>query len=89
MMYIRFVAGDEVDDNYWATGILCNARVLIEEKLIEEWAAVRVEEIFAWFNDNVPMPPFSEKRQSGEWTHDAISWFKDSAVEPVKLAGDS
>jgi hypothetical protein len=49
-----------------------------------EW----LEEIFEWFNEHLPCPPFQEKLRSGEWTADAVSWFRAYAKEPLRRIWD-
>ncbi len=83
-MFIRFVAGEAFDDTYWSSGIICMARILIEEKKID-YGKERIKEIFEILQETLPCPPFSKKLKSGEWTPAAVSWFKDSAKEPIRL----
>lgn len=35
-MFIRFVTGQDIDDPYWSTGVICNAREMIEKGLFED-----------------------------------------------------
>lgn len=86
MMYVRFVAGDCYDDAYWATGVLCNARAMKDDGRLDPWADERVQEIFDWFNTNLPCPNWTMMKASGKWTQDAVSWFKDSSVECIAYA---
>jgi hypothetical protein len=86
--YVRFVVGGADENLYALTGILTIARQLRDEGKLEPFESEYLDEIFAWFNVNLPCPPFSEKRSSGEWTPDAVAWFKDGAVVPINRMWD-
>ena len=84
MTYVRFVVGDPAENAFWMTGAITSARILRDEGKLESYEADRVEQIFEWFNMHLPCPPFKAKRESGEWSADAVAWFKDSAREPIR-----
>jgi hypothetical protein len=42
--------------------------------------ATRLEELYPWFEDHLPIPPFSTSR----WPSDVVAWFKDDVREPVR-----
>ncbi len=81
--YVRFVVGDPAGNPHWMTGVITAARLLRDDGRLEPHEAVRVEQIFAWFNENLPCPPFKANLKSGKWSDDAVAWFKDSAREPI------
>ena len=80
-MFIRFVAGDDINDTFWATGVITIAKDLIAAHLLEDWAVERIEDIFSELNLRLPVPPFSKSN----WPPEAVSWFKDSAKETIAL----
>ena len=48
------------------------------------YEAEQLEEIYEWFNANLPCPPFS----TSGWSRDAVAWFKDSAKESIRRMRD-
>lgn len=78
--YVRFVAGDE-EDGYDQSGVFTVANNCAEDGTLNKFEAERLEEIFEWFNDNLPCPPFQEKLKSREWSRDAVAWFREDADE--------
>jgi hypothetical protein len=79
-MYIRFVVGTEADHHRSLTGIITEARILRDEGGLNPDQAFWLEEMYEWFNTNLPVPPFS----SGAWPRDAVSWFRDDASEAIR-----
>ena len=73
-MYIRFVVGVESQHPRELHGPFTEAARLRNEGVLEDYETQQVEEIFGWFNNELPCPPWS----SMNWTQNAISWFKDS-----------
>ena len=59
MMFVRFVVGDDGEDHRYLTGVITEARLLRDENLLAEYENVWLEEMFDWFYDNVPVPPYS------------------------------
>jgi hypothetical protein len=82
-VFVRFVVGNEKENPYWLTGVFTIARVLRDEGKLYSYESEWLEEIYDWFNANLPCPPFEEKRRRGEWTENAVSWFRDEAKEPM------
>ena len=82
-MFVRFVVGADAENAAWLTGVITMARIFRDEGELYRHEAALLEETFAWFNEHVPCPPFGEKLRSGEWTRDAVSWFRPDAREPV------
>ena len=81
--FIRFVAGEDCDKPIWAPGIISFSRIYQDEGRLDEWAVDCVREILDWLNERLPCPPFTQKLHAGEWTQDAVCWFKDTAQEPI------
>jgi hypothetical protein len=83
-MFIRFVVGGDGDHHRSLTGIITKARLLRDRGDLDQNQLSWLEEAFGWFNENLPVPPFS----SSNWPRDAVAWFKDDAGEPVKRMWD-
>lgn len=83
-IYIRFVVGSESDSPRTQTGLFSETAYLRNNGLLEPYQVKLVNEIFKFFNSNLPCPPFSKKN----WSVDAISWFKDSAIEYIDKMRD-
>ena len=83
-MYIRFVVGGYSQHPREMHGPFTEAAHLRDEGALEDYERRQVEEIFAWFNKELPCPPWS----SMNWTNDAISWFKDTAQSFVSRMYD-
>ena len=82
-MFVRFVVGTDQENAFWLTGIFAEARMMDEAGGLYSYESARLSETFAWFNRNLPCPPFGQKLRSGEWTAEAVSWFRDDAGEPL------
>ena len=78
--YIRFVVGNHDDDHRWLTGIITEARLLRDRAGLHPHEVERLEQIYEWFNTNLPRPPFS----TSAWPRNTASWFKDSAGPPIE-----
>ncbi len=78
-MYIRFVVGTDDEDHRWLTGVVTEARFLIDRGEWQSYEIQRLEEIFAWFNENVSCPPFSTDARLRE----GACWFKPNASEAI------
>jgi len=79
-MFIRFVVGHDDEHHRWLTGIITEARLLRDHGALESHEVTFLNETFAWFNSNLPCPPFS----ASGWSKDAVAWFKDDAGEAIK-----
>jgi hypothetical protein len=82
-MFVRFVVGTDAENAAWLTGIITEARILRDEGELYDHESAYLEEIFDWFNLHLPCPPFRKKRRSGEWTSNAVCWFRSDAKEPL------
>lgn len=87
-MFVRFVVGVGSDNPYTLTGIITIARELRDSGKLEPFEMEWVNEIFGWFNENLPKPPFQSKLASQEWTHDAVAWFRPTAGEFIARMWD-
>ena len=87
-MFVRLVVGNDRDNAFWLTGIITVASKLCERGELFDHESELLEEIFAWFNQHLPCPPFRAKFCSGEWTPNAVCWFRDRAGEPLRRAWD-
>ena len=79
MTYVRFVVGGEHENFHLLDGAFGVAHRLKEAGKLEPYEADWLESLFAWFNDNLPCPPFQKKRKRGVWTSDAVSWFRSDS----------
>ena len=83
-MFLRFVVGGDNEHHWMLTGLITEARLLRDRGSLTPYEAERLESIYDWFNGNLPCPPYS----SSDWSRGAVSWFKDSAKEPIKRMRD-
>jgi hypothetical protein len=77
-LFIRFVVGGDAEHHRSLTGIITEARLLRDRGGLNQNQISWLEEVYAWFNTTVP--PFS----SSSWPRDAVTWFKDDAVEAIR-----
>ena len=87
-MFVRFVVGTAAENAYDLTGVFTIARELRDKGALEPHEVDSLNESFAWFNANLPCPPFQEKRKKKQWSDDAVSWFRCDAAEPLKRIWD-
>ena len=78
-MYVRFVVGGDGEDHRRQTGVIAETRLLRDEGRLTDYENAWLDQIFAWFNDNVPVPPYSSK----DWPRDVAAWFKAKAATPA------
>ena len=82
-MFVRFVVGADAENAAWLTGIITEARLLRDGGSLHGYESEWLEAIFDWLNEHLPCPPFEEKFRRGEWTRDAVAWFRPGAKGPV------
>jgi hypothetical protein len=87
-MFVRFVAGTETENAFWLDGVIRVAGVLSEHGKLYDHESRWLEEVFDWFSENLPCPPFRKNLRSGQWTRNAKSWFHDRAGEPLRRIWD-
>lgn len=78
-MYIRFVVGNEKESIQKQTGLFWELDELNHEGKLEDYQVQMVKQIFKYFNDNLPVPPYSRRN----WSTNTFAWFKDSAEEYI------
>ena len=61
-MFVRFVVGSDGQHHKELTGVLTEARLLRDRGDLTAEEDARLGDVYAWFNDNVPVPPFSTGR---------------------------
>ena len=83
-VFVRFVVGSDGQYHKELNGIFVEARLLRERGVLTVEEDARLEELYGWFEEQVPMPPFS----AGRFPRDAVAWFKDDAGEPVTRMWD-
>lgn len=86
--FVRFVVGAEDENAYWLTGIFIIANGLRRECKFHDYESEWLDEILEWFNENLPVPPFEQKRRSRKWTANAKCWFRNDAGEPLQRIWD-
>ena len=82
-MFVRFVVGADSENASWLNGIITEARILEDEGNLYRHETLLLEESFAWLNEHLLCPPFKQKFRSGEWTREAVCWFRAEAREPI------
>lgn len=87
-MFVRFVVGTDTENAFWLTGVITVASTLCDQGVFFDHESELLEDIFDWFNEHLPCPPFRAKLRSGEWTPNAVSWFRDQAGEPLRRTWD-
>jgi hypothetical protein len=88
-VFLRFVVDDfDTNDIYWLDGIFTLARILRDDGELYAYETDILNKAFEWFNDNLPCPPFGEKIKKGEWSRNALSWFRDEAQEMIEKIWD-
>ena len=87
-MYVRFVAGTDDENAFWLDGVITVAQGLHDQGELYGHESEWLEEVFDWFNDHLPCPPFRQRLRSGAWTRDAVCWFRPDAGEPLRHIWD-
>ncbi len=75
-MFLRFVVGPDSADHRLLTGVITEARVLRDDGLLQDYESEWLAEQFEWFNENVPVPPYSRSK----WPANCAAWFKNNQV---------
>lgn len=87
-MFVRFVVGADAENAAWLTGVITEARILQDEGHLFDYESKRLDETFDWLNKHLPCPPFQRKLRSGEWTREAVCWFRTEATGPIGCLWD-
>jgi len=87
VQYLRFVIPNRSVESGYRTGFLRGAEVVRESGVLADYEEKRLEEIFAWFKKNLPVPNrVSRKRNAYHKNHRGLAWFKDTALDHIGLA---
>jgi len=87
MRYLRFVIPNRSVESGYRSGFLRGAKVVQKRGVLADYEEKRLEEIFEWFNKNLPIPNrISRKRNANHKNHRGLAWFKDSALDHIRLA---
>lgn len=57
-MFIRFVVGGDEEDHRQLSGLVTETRILRDKGELTAVEEEQLETIYAWFNANLPCPPF-------------------------------
>ena len=87
-MFVRFVVGTDTENPYWLDGVITVARIVRARGELFDDESDLLEDIFDSFNNYLPCPPFRKKLRSGEWTRNAVCWFRDEAGDPLMRIWD-
>jgi hypothetical protein len=87
-MFTRFVVGADAENAARLTGVITEAAILDDTGELYAYESEVLRETFDWFNANLPCPPFQAKQQAGEWTRDAVCWFRAETQEPLRRIWD-
>jgi hypothetical protein len=79
-MFLRFVVGGDDEHHKLLSGLITEAKLLRDKGALTNHEVEHLESLYEWFNNSLPCPPF----KTAGWSRDAVSWFKDSAIEPIK-----
>ena len=85
---MRFVVGTDAENAAWLTGIITEARLLRDAGQLYDFESERLEAVYDWFNEHLPCPPFKKKLRTGEWTRDAVTWFRPNAKAAIQRMWD-
>jgi hypothetical protein len=88
VMFLRFVVGTQRENGFRLTGVIASAGIIHDKDQLYRYESELLDEVFGWFNANLPCPPFREKLESGEWTPNAVCWFRPEAKEPIRRIWD-
>lgn len=80
MKLLRFVTLEKDYDSGHRAGMLVAAHDLRENGALSSNEHAELRELLAWFNENLFVPKILEKTEHRR----AISWFHESASEPIK-----
>ncbi len=87
--YVRFAATKREEGwKEWnplsLTGLIALARIEKNGRRLDSREKQIVKEAFQWFNEFVPCPPLLQMKEDGILTEDLISWWRLSAIEPIR-----
>ena len=83
-MYLRFVSGIDSESATKQHGLFTEIQSLKDEELLLDYQYKLVQEVFEYFNKNLPVPPYKQKNIS----KNGVAWFKGSATGFIKRMWD-
>jgi hypothetical protein len=83
-VFVRFVVGSDGQHHKELTGVITEARFLRDRGELTTDEDARLTDLYDWFNEHVPVPPFDTQR----FPRDAVAWFRDDAGEPITKMWD-
>lgn len=78
------MVGSDDEHHKALAGIINDAESLRLRGDLTAEEAQHLDEVHAWLNNNLPVPPFKKSR----WPKTAVAWFKDDAGESVRRMWD-
>ncbi|MDH7447235.1 hypothetical protein QBK95_16455 [Aquimarina sp. 2201CG14-23] len=84
MTYLRFVASVDSEEARNQNGLFTELQILKDKNQLFDYQIGFLEDTFIYFNDNLPVPPYSRKNIPKE----AVAWFKDTAQEFINKMWD-
>ena len=82
--FLRFVVGTDGEDTDGLDGPFVMCRLLRDHELLEPYEADWLEQVYDWFNAELPCPPFVRC----QFPVDAVSWYRTSATRFVARMWD-
>ena len=91
--YLRFVVGADFDRPRRLAGPFQSPYCPdADEEVVPEWCRAELTEAFAWFRENLAVPPFRRHRRWRSYTAAgcaaAVCWFRSDAGEPLERMWD-
>ncbi len=87
-MFVRFVVGTDAENFAWLNGIFTEAKFLSRREELFKYELDQLNSTFDWFNDHLPCPPFLSKLETGEWTREAVAWYRAEATHHIRRMWD-
>ena len=78
--FVRFVVGPDGADHRYLNGVITEARLLRDDGFLTDHESELLAEVFTWFNENVPVPPYSKNKW---WPKGVAAWFKDDVASEI------
>ena len=82
--FIRFVIGTENEPADGLDGLFHVSRLMRDDERLEPYEVKWLDQVYTWFNTELPCPPFERKR----FPADAVSWFRSSAARYITRMWD-
>jgi hypothetical protein len=82
--YLRFIVDSPARSGFQPCGLFTAARRLQDEHRLAPHEASWLKEIYDWFNDELPCPPFSQAKLPP----DSVCWYRASARRFIERMWD-